>query len=192
MNFISRYIEKHCRRKDAKALLKRVELLVQKEQERQRYEHQQRNFRIGNEFEDYVIKMFDPRRFELIHRTPTNRDTGGRFVSSMAYPDLRFREISTGRQFWVEVKYRSHTEERGNITWGSYPQLRSYKNAREISGEPVFVVIGIGGNSHDPDRVFTLNLDWVNYTTLYYRTYAQNRIFFGRIDSFEQLRTLSS
>lgn len=192
MNIISRYIEKRRKRKEAKALLRRVELLVQKEQERQRYEYQQRNFRIGNEFEDYVIRMFDPRRFELIHRTPTNRDTGGRFVSSMAYPDLRFREISSGKQFWVEVKYRSHTEERGNITWCSYPQLCSYRKARYISGEPVFIIIGVGGNTHDPDKIFTLNLDRVNYTTLYYRTYTRNRIFFGKISSFEQLRTISS
>ena len=184
MNFISRYIEKRRRRKEAKALLKRVELLVQKEQERQRFEYQQRNFRIGNEFEDYVIRMFDPRRFELIHRTPTNRDTGGRFVSSMAYPDLRFREISSGKQFWVEVKYRSRTKERGSITWCSYPQLRSYKSARVISDEPVFIIIGVGGNIHDPDRIFTLNLDRVNYTTLYYRTYIQNRLFCKKICSF--------
>ena len=136
--------------------------------------------------------MFDPYRFELIHRTPTNKETNGRFVPSMAYPDLRFREIATGRTFWVEVKYRSHTEERGNITWCSYPQLRSYKNAREISDEPVFIVIGVGGNTHDPDRIFTLNLDRVNYTTLYYRTYAQNRLFLKRIVSFEQLHILAS
>ena len=190
--WLSDLLERHQRKKEAKALLRQVTLLVQKEQERERYEQQHRKFRIGNEFEDYVIRMFDPRSFELIHRTPTNRDTNGKFVQSMAYPDLRFREISTGKQFWVEVKYRSRTEERGNITWCSYPQLCSYRNAREISGEPVFIVIGVGGNTHDPYMIFTLNLDRVNYTTLYYRTYANNRLFFGKISSFEQLRTISS
>lgn len=190
--WLSDLLKRHQRKKEAKALLRQVTLLIQKEQERERYEQQHRNFRIGNEFEDYVIRMFDPRRFELIHRTPTNRDTDGRFVQSMAYPDLRFREISSGNTFWVEVKYRSRTEERGNITWCSYPQLRNYKNARYISEEPVFIIIGVGGNTHDPDRVFTLNLDRVNYTTLYYRTYANNRLFFGKISSLDQLRTISS
>ena len=75
--------------------------------EQQRREEEQRRFlyRLGNDFEDYVITMFNPEKFELIHRTPTNDDTNGRFVHSMAYPDLRFREIATGRKFWVEVKF---------------------------------------------------------------------------------------
>ena len=75
--------------------------------EQQLREEKQRKFlyRLGNDFEDYVIRMFDPEKFELIHRTPTNDDTNGRFVHSMVYPDLRFREIATGRKFWVEVKF---------------------------------------------------------------------------------------
>ncbi|WP_400148305.1 hypothetical protein [Candidatus Methanarcanum hacksteinii] len=75
--------------------------------EQQRREEEQRKFlyRLGNDFEDYVITMFNPEKFEPIHRTPTNDDTNGRFVHSMVYPDLRFREIATGRKFWVEVKF---------------------------------------------------------------------------------------
>ena len=189
---IYRYLERHRRKKDAKALLIRVKHLVLLEQARERREYQQKNFRIGNEFEDYVIRMFDPHRFELIHRTPTYRDTDGRFVSSMVYPDLRFREISTGRQFWVEVKYRSRTEESGNITWCSYGQLRNYKNARMASGEPVFIVIGLGGNSKEPNRIFGLDLDRIQYTTLYYKTYANHRVFVKKINSLDQLRYLAS
>lgn len=30
----------------------------------------------------------------------------------MVYPDLRFREIASGRKFWVEVKFRARTEDR--------------------------------------------------------------------------------
>ena len=185
-------IEKHTRKKEAKALLKHVKLLVQKEQERERYEQQHRNFRIGNEFEDYVIRMFDPRRFELIHRTPTNKDTNGKFVQSMAYPDLRFREISSGKQFWVEVKYRSRTEKRGNITWCSYPQLCNYKKARTISNEPVFIVLGVGGNTKEPDKVYCMDLKNVNYTTLYYNSYKSNRLYYRKIDSLNQLMMISS
>lgn len=189
---INRCREKRRRKKEAKELNRYLDFLIEKEKARERYEHQHGNFRIGNEFEDYVIRMFDPYRFELIHRTPTNKETNGRFVPSMAYPDLRFREIATGRTFWVEVKYRSHTEERGNLTWCSYPQMCRYKKVRSETGEPVFIVIGVGGNSHDPDRVFTLNLDRVNYTTLYFRMYAQNRTYFKKIGSFEQLSIISS
>ena len=75
--------------------------------EQQLREEKQRKFlyRLGNDFEDYVITMFNLEKFELTHRTPNNDDTNGRFVHSMVYPDLRFREIATGRKFWVEVKF---------------------------------------------------------------------------------------
>lgn len=155
-------------------------------------EYQQRNFRIVNEFEDYVIRMFDPHRFELIHRTPTNRDTDGKFVSSMVYPDLRFREISTGRTFWVEVKYRSHTEESGNITWCTHNQLHNHKMAKTTSNEPVFIVIEIGGCTNNPDKIYGIKLDRVDFTTLYHRTYVNNRIYYKKINSFDQLRFISS
>lgn len=93
--------------------------------EQQRREEEQRKFlyRLGNDFEDYVITMFNPEKFELIHRTPTNDDTNGRFVHSMVYPDLRFREIATGRKFWVEVKFghilRTEVQSSGATTTSS-------------------------------------------------------------------------
>lgn len=191
MRFIRRYLEKRRQRKEAEEFRRRLDELIRKDQARDRYEQQHRNFRIGNEFEDYVIRMFDPYRFELIHRTPTNRETNGMFVPSMAYPDLRFREIATGRTFWVEVKYRSHTEENGDLTWCSYPQMCKYKKVRSDTGEPVFIVIGVGGNSHDPERIFSLNLDAIRYTTLYQRTYAHGRLYRRSISSLEQLNHVS-
>ena len=157
--------------------------------EQQRREEEQRKFlyRLGNDFEDYVITMFNPEKFELIHRTPTNDDTNGRFVHSMVYPDLRFREIATGRKFWVEVKFRARTEDRGVITWCNDNQLRNYKKTMYESRNPVFIMIGLGGTVQNPEKIFCLNLDRINFTTLYYGTYVHNRVINRRIESFEEL-----
>ena len=69
----------------------------------------------------------------------------------MVYPDLRFRERSTGRRFWVEVKYRARAEENGKITWCNENQLRHYKRTMYETGEPVFIMIGVGGSGGDAD-----------------------------------------
>ena len=161
--------------------------------EQQRREEEQRKFlyRLGNDFEDYVITMFDPEKFELIHRTPTNDDTNGRFVHSMVYPDLRFREKSTGRKFWVEVKFRAHTEDRGAITWCSDNQLRNYKKTMYQSRDPVFIMIGVGGTVRCPASVYLLNLDRIHFTTLFYRTYHDNRVYSRQIDSLDSMLEIS-
>lgn len=188
---ISTHFEENRKRRNAEAERKRIEKEKRLEQERREYERKQKPYRIGNDFEDYIIRMFDPLRFELIHRTPTNEDTNGRFVHSMVYPDLRFREISTGKKFWVEVKFRARTEDKGVITWCNDNQLRNYKKTMYESGNPVFIMIGIGGSTQNPNRVYCLNLDRIHYTTLYYGTYAHNRVYTDTIGTLDQMYALS-
>lgn len=148
-------------------------------------------YQLGNDFESYVITMFDPGRFDLIHRTPTNEDTGGRYVRSMRLPDLGFRERSTGRKFWVECKYRARTEDLGTITWCTDNQLRNYKRTYYDTGDTVFIMMGLGGHVRAPDKVFCLNLERINFTRLFYSTYCTNRVIGNRIESYQQLLEIS-
>ncbi len=90
---ISSILEKWRIRRQEEKERRRIERERQLEQQRREEEQRRFLYRLGNDFEDFVIGMFDPEKFELIHRTPTNDDTNGRFVHSMVYPDLRFREI---------------------------------------------------------------------------------------------------
>ena len=174
---------------------KRKQAAIRREEERKRLEeirrreeeHRRAMYRKGNEFEEYVRNMFPEEKFELIHRTPTDEDTGGRYVHSMIYPDLRFRERSTGRRFWVEVKFRSRTEQDGSIIWCTDNQLTNYKRAMFDTREKVFIMIGIGGTVQNPSKVYCLNLEDINFTTLFYRTYKDHRIMFGTVESFRQL-----
>lgn len=198
MSFLSPIIERissaferwRIRRQEEK---KRKELERKRREEQERREEEQRRFlyRLGNDFEDYVITMFDPDMFELIHRTPTNDDTNGRFVHSMVYPDLRFREKSTGRKFWVEVKYRARADENGSITWCNDNQLRNYKRTMYESRDPVFIMIGVGGSVRSPASVYLLNLERINFTTLFYSTYHGNRVFSRQIENLDSMFEIS-
>lgn len=188
---ISSYLEKRRIQREEEKERRRIE--KEKRLEQERIEEEQRRFlyRLGNDFEDYVITMFEPEKFELIHRTPTNDDTNGRFVHSMVYPDLRFREKTTGKKFWVEVKFRARTEDRGVITWCNDNQLRNYKRTMYESRDPVFVMIGVGGSVQCPERVYLVNLDRINFTILFYNTYAHNRVYLKKIESLEQMFEIS-
>jgi len=191
-NRISSYLEKRRVQREKEKERQRIERERRLEQQRREEEQRRFLYRLGNDFEDYVITMFDPEKFELIHRTPTNDDTNGRFVHSMVYPDLRFREKSTGRKFWVEVKFRARTEDRGVITWCNENQLRHYKRTMYDSRNPVFVMIGVGGTVQCPERVYLVNIDRINFTTLYYNTYAHNRVYQKQIESLEQMFEISA
>jgi hypothetical protein len=167
---------------------KKERLRIQKEAE-----EKERSFlyRLGNDFESHVVTMFDPERFELIHRTPTNEETGGRYVKSMRLPDLGFREKSTGKRFWVECKYRARTEDLGTITWCTDNQLRNYKRTHYGTGDTVFIMIGLGGHVMAPNKVFCLNLDRINFTRLFYSTYCTNQVKVDKIESYGQLLQIS-
>lgn len=134
-------------------------------------------FNLGNDFEDAVISMFDPELFKLIHRTPRYDETHGRYVRGMELPDLRFKEISTGRKFWVECKYRAHYGEKWTIEWCNSNQLRNYKKTMYRTHEPVLVIIGVGGTIKEPEHLYCLDLNRLNFTTLFYGTYKNNRLF---------------
>lgn len=148
-------------------------------------------YRLGNDFESYVISMFNPEKFELIHRTPTNDDTNGMYVESMRLPDLRFRERSTGRSFWVECKYRTRTEDLGNIGWCTEKQLKNYKHTHYSTRDTVFIMIDLGGSVMAPNKVFCLNLERINFTKLFYSTYCTNRVKVDEIESYQQLLEIS-
>ena len=155
--------------------------------EKEEAELKARPYRIGNEFEDYVKGMFPRDRFELLHRTPTHEETGGRYVHEMIYPDLRFKDRVSGERFWVEVKYRSHTEEDGSIEWCAENQLTNYKRIMYRTDEKVFIMIGVGGDTKDPEKVYCLDLQNINFTRLFYGTYRGHRLMFDHVESFRQL-----
>ncbi len=148
-------------------------------------------YKLGNDFEDTAASMFDPGAFRQIHRTPRDDETNGRYVRDMGYPDLRFVENATGRRFWVECKFRAHVGPKWEIDWCTDEQLYRYKRIRERTREPVFIMIGVGGTVQQPERIYCLDLDRINFTTLFYGTYKRNRVY-GKIDDLDGLLDLAN
>lgn len=151
------------------------ELAQREAEERQRQEDFL--YALGNDFEDTVASMFDPSRFRQIHRTPRHDQAGGRYVPGMELPDLRFQEISTGRRFWVECKYRARPNPDWSLDWCSPQQLRSYKEAMRSTKEPVLILIGVGGPVRSPDRIYCLDLERLDNTTIFYGAYKGSRLY---------------
>lgn len=189
---IRQYISDWRERRRVKAARREEERRRQAEIRRREEEHRRQMYRKGNDFEDYVKGMFPEDRFTLIHRTPTDDDTGGRYVHSMIYPDLRFIDKATGRRFWVEIKYRSRTEDDGSIVWCTDNQLTNYKRTMYEYREKVFIFIGVGGTVQKPDKVYCLDLENINFTRLFYSTYKNHRIMFGKVESLRQILYLAS
>ena len=159
-------------------LQERRETVELRRQEAERQERiREHYFGMGNDFEDTVIRMFDPSVFELIHRTPRYDESHGRYVHGMELPDLRFKEISTGRKFWVECKYRSRFEPDWSIEWCTRSQLTAYKRTSHEYRGPVLIVIGVGGTIEKPEKAYCLDLARINFTTLYYGTFKENRVY---------------
>lgn len=125
-------------------------------------------YKRGKQFEDWALKLFPAESFNIIHKTVGGADLDGRYTEDCIYPDYKFRDKFTGREFWVECKYRSHRGEKGNLEWTDQVHLQRYKRIRKETNIPIFILIGIGGFPDDPEELLFFNLDRAPYATLFY------------------------
>jgi len=118
----------------------------------------------GDEFEDYIrAYLFVKDRYDLIQKTHdyvTNKDD---FVENTKEPDYKFKS-RTGKEFFVEAKYRSDYYENA-IEWCKPFQLKRYKEIDKKT--PVFVTIGVGNYSSSPGQIFFIPLKDIKYTKLF-------------------------
>ena len=187
--FLSDRREARARRME-KAEAQAIQREIDYERAQREAEERQRQedflYTLGNDFEDTVASMFDPSKFRQIHRTPRHDRANGQYIPGMELPDLRFQEVSTGRRFWVECKYRARPNPDWSLDWCSPKQLRSYKDTMYRTGEPVLVIIGVGGPVWRPDSVYCLDLDRLDYPTLFYGAYKGHRLYMNP-DSLDTL-----
>jgi hypothetical protein len=110
----------------------------------------------GDEFEDYVRRfLFPADEYTLLQRTHDYQVNKKDFVESSKEPDFKFRSIKTGREFYIEAKYRSDYFD-GGVEWCKPFQLRRYQDIDRDT--PVYIVIGIGQAPGDPEKIFLLPL----------------------------------
>jgi hypothetical protein len=119
----------------------------------------------GDEFERYVRKyLFPKERYDLVHRTHDYGANKGDFVETSKEPDFRFRSKRSGREFSVEVKYRSGLHQ-GAVEWCKPYQLERYKTIDKAKS--VYAAIGLGGLPGSPAHVYIVPVRDIRYTRLF-------------------------
>ena len=120
----------------------------------------------GNDFEKYVVSLFDENYFSISQWTSNITRKHDRFVESDCNPDLIMRYKPKNEVFCVECKYRSALYE-GKLAWSSPNQLKRYQTFATENSFPFFAVIGLGGAPASPERMFCIPLREAKYPELF-------------------------
>lgn len=122
----------------------------------------------GEAFEEYVRKVLFPKTdYDLVHRTQDYNTNKGDYVESSLKPDFLLRDKKTGKEFYVEVKWRKGVYNRQNkIEWCNENQLRRYK-AIDKREKKVFVILGFGDKAYNPLEIIIFPISACNYIALY-------------------------
>ncbi len=119
----------------------------------------------GDNFEAYIRDyLFVKDRYNMIQRTHDYTTNKSDFVENTKEPDFKFRCVKTGKEFFVEAKFRSNYYD-NSIEWCKPFQLKRYKEIDKKS--PVFITIGVGNESNSPRQVFFIPVKDIKYTKLF-------------------------
>ncbi len=119
----------------------------------------------GDEFEHYVRRcLFAKEEYDLVHQTHDYTANKKDFVETSKEPDFKFRSRRSGREFFVEVKYRSAFYQ-GAVEWCKPYQLKRYKAIDKAMS--VFATIGVGGLPESPEHIYVVPVKHIRYTRLF-------------------------
>lgn len=116
----------------------------------------------GHAFEDFIVTLFNRRKFRLLEWRSDKKASNGVYPLSCSYPDLEFI-YSKGKlkhRFAVECKWRKQFFN-GKITWADEKQIDAYKDFQYQRAISVYVAIGIGGTPSNPQQLFITPLDHI-------------------------------
>jgi hypothetical protein len=117
-----------------------------------------KSLRKGHEFEDYIITLFNERKFKLLEWRSDKTASNGVYPESCTYPDLEFAfQGKQKHRFAVECKWREEFKE-GKIKWSYQQQIETYLNYQKERNIPVFIAIGVGGFPNSPEKLFVTPL----------------------------------
>ena len=81
----------------------------------------------GEQFEKYVEEIIFPEaHYELLHKTSDSKQNTRRYVSKSLEPDFQFKCRLTGKEFYVEAKwrakpYRNQFDVLSDNQWKTFP-----------------------------------------------------------------------
>jgi len=124
---------------------------------------------IGKTFENYALEILFPREyFVLLERVPEFTSNRQHFALNALNPDFKFKEIKTGRIFYVEAKFRSRRKNCNEIRWTYRAQLFRYLSINQCI--PTFVLLGVGGSPESPELTALIPVEQAQYTSLFIKT----------------------
>jgi hypothetical protein len=131
--------------------------------------------RKDQEFEKYVADIFKTQSkfFTIVNRThDQDHKDDGVMVESNKEPDFKIRCALTNDVFFVVCKWRAHLLSDNRLEWCYELFLRECQ--RYYRRLPVFVVVGLGGESTSPDRMFCIPLKEARWTELLPSVYMKH------------------
>jgi hypothetical protein len=135
------------------------------------------SFDKGELFETYVAdELFKASQYDLIHRTNSHDQNESRFAEHTLKPDFKFRCKKTQQEFYVEAKFRSGFNAKDRIEVISYGQIERFKIIQKEENTPIFIAVGYGGMSDNPNDVSLIKLDDLEYLELYKSVLWKHRI----------------
>jgi len=117
----------------------------------------QENQKKGTEFEQFVVRRFNPEHFALIEWR-SDKTVDDIFPLMSKFPDLEFyfESKSESFHFAVECKWRDHFTN-NYITLDKF-QLENYRHYQQVTDTPTFIILGVGNNPRNPTNVYILSL----------------------------------
>lgn len=132
--------------------------------------YQSDSFQKGHDFEDYIITLFNERKFKLVEWRSDKTASNGVYPESCMYPDLEFAFIGRKRyKFAIECKWREKFKD-GKIKWAYNKQIDNYLSYQSERNIPVFIAIGVGGQANNPEQLFVTPLDQIKMNTEVYES----------------------
>ena len=121
----------------------------------------------GDLFESYVSRLFPIKDFLFLRATTRRDDLDGRQIEEEKDPDFELRHLKSGHEFWVECKFRSDYY-RAKLEWCKSWSFRRYEEFQDqVRPRKLWIVVGLGGRSSKPSRMFCFPLDEVPYYSVY-------------------------
>ena len=108
--------------------------------------------------------MFNERSFQVKQWLKAGKRPDHLSWADLNNPDLQMELVFTGARkyrFAVECKWRRECID-GTIKWAEVPQIYNYERFQRETGIRVFVAIGVGGEPHDPERLYVMPLGMIS------------------------------
>lgn len=106
--------------------------------------------------------IFTQSAYVLVEKTHSFYQNRWRFVESSKNPDFKFRDRKSGREFYVEAKFRSNINPDDKVTLFKPTQFDRFKSM-DNKACPIFIVVGLLGSPDNPESVSLIPLHELKY-----------------------------